>query len=85
MSARSVRPGREEIDRTHRALVRAFSGALGLADRGGPDFAGSLAAALQDLNRAHNQGAWRLVESRSGSWEAGHVTALAATEMDWGL
>jgi hypothetical protein len=78
MSARSGRPGRQEIDRTHRALVRAVAATLRLADRVGPHFAGSLAAVLQDLNRAHSRGAWRLVDSRAGSWEAGQVTALAA-------
>ena len=66
MSVRSDRPGREEIDRTHRALVHVLAATLRLADRGGPDFAGSLAATLQDLNRAHNEGSWLLIDPPVG-------------------
>jgi hypothetical protein len=82
--ATSRRPTTDEIERTHRRLVAALAASLRLADRGGPDFAGCLAAALGDLARRHGS-AERLVESRPGSWEASHVRALGAVEADWGF
>jgi hypothetical protein len=77
-------PMADEIERAHKRLVGALAASLALADRGGPDFAGCLAAALQDLARRHGS-AERLVESRPGSWEASHVRALGAIEADWGF
>jgi hypothetical protein len=79
------RPSRKEIDHTHRRLVAALNVALTLAGRpGAPDFSDLLAGALQELARRRG-GAEALVESRPGSWEAVHVRALGATELDWGL
>jgi hypothetical protein len=82
--ATTLRPTTDEIERTHKRLVVALAASLRLADRGGPDFAGGLAAALQDLAGRHGS-AERLVESRPGSWEASHVRALGAVEADWGF
>lgn len=82
--AAAARPTTEDIERTHKRLVGALAASLALAERGGPDFAGCLAAGLQDLARRHGS-AERLVESRPGSWEASHVRALGAIEADWGF
>jgi hypothetical protein len=76
-------PSWEQIERGHQGLLGALAATLALADRGGPDFAGCLAAALQDLACRHGS-VERLVESRPGSWEASHVRALGAIEADWG-
>jgi hypothetical protein len=81
--AAAARPTTDEIDRAHKRLVAALAANLVLADRA-PDFAGCLAAALQDLARRHGS-AERLVESRPGSWEASHVRALGAIEAEWGF
>jgi hypothetical protein len=78
-----VRPTPQEKDRAHTQLVAALTETLRTADRGGPDFAGSLSAALQDVARARG-GPCSLVESRPGSWEAVHVHGLAGgSEFDW--
>ncbi len=75
-------PRRDEIDRTHRRLVAALAATWRLAEHGGPDFAGSVSAALGDVARSKG-GIEALVKSRPGSWEAGCIRQLGATEMDW--
>ena len=75
-------PRRDEIDRTHRRLVAALAATWRIAERGGPDFAGSVSAALGDVARSKG-GIEALVKSRPGSWEAGCIRQLATPEMDW--
>ena len=75
-------PGRDEIDRTHRRLVAALAATWRTAEHGGPDFAGSVSVALGEVARSKG-GIEELVKSRPGSWEAGCVRQLGATEADW--
>lgn len=84
MTATTRRPSADEIERAHRRLVAALAASLALAERGGPDFAGCLAAALGDLAGRHGS-VERLLTSRPGSWEASHVRALGAIDADWGF
>jgi hypothetical protein len=79
-----LRPDFTEMKDTHDQLVMALALTWRIAERGGPDFAGSLAAALQELSEALG-GVGVVVRSRPGSWEAADVRHLGATMDDWGL
>lgn len=77
-------PTEEQIMAAHQALVAALAGAWEIAERGGPDFSGAGAFALQDLSAAMG-GTQVLLRSRPGSWEAVDVGHLAASIDDWEL